>query len=162
MKGFTTDSITHTWPIVSLRLDGVIDNDKDFQKYTEEWSKYYLLSSEKNEKFRMIYDARNIKHVKPSYLYIQVKFLKEVKKLTELWMDKTAILISSWKMKQLLRFVLKFYKPSRPFKVFMEGEEVEMYEWIKSDDLGENIDMVYEITDDDINKYITDHNDILK
>jgi len=161
-KGFTTDSITHTWPIVTLRLDGRVNNTKDFQHYTEEWSNLYLLASQRGEKFRLIFDSRNVKKVDISYLYGQAKYLKEVKQLTEMWMDRTAILVSSWTIKKMIHFVFKFYKPVRPFKVFMESEEVEMYKWIESNDTGEEINNTdYEINNDDIEKYVTDENHIL-
>ena len=153
-KGFTTESMTHNWPMVVLKLDGRVNNNVDFQHYTEEWSKLYLEASERKERFKLIFDVRNVKKVDVSYLYGQAKYLLKVKQLTELWMDRTAVLVSSGRIKKMIHFVFKFYKPVRPFKVFLEHEEEDMYNWINSNDAGEEIDVIDEIPEEDMKKYV--------
>ena len=151
---FTTDSITHTWPIVTLRLDGKVDNKSDFNRYLEEWSEFYVMSSQRNEKFKLIYDARGIKSRPPlKYLYAQAEFLKTAKELTETWMDRTAIIVSSPIIKKMIHFVFNFYTPVRPFRVFLEHEEADMYQWINSQESGEEVTDTGPITEEELEQF---------
>lgn len=134
-KGFKTEFDDSNWPIVIIKLTGNVDNDSDFQKFTEVWSGLYLRSSQEKRPFKLIFDTRQLKQVKLSYLIAQAKFLDSVKVLTELWMDRCSILVKSWKIKRMIHFVFTFYKPVRPFKVFLKEDEAK--HWIASNLKGE-------------------------
>jgi hypothetical protein len=150
------------FPLAILRLDGPARRDVDFQKFTNEWSAIYIDSVERKQKFRLVIDARKLGKVDIKYLYGMAKFLMHAKKLTENWMDRTAIWVSSKRVKNLLHFVFKFYKPVRPFKIFGPDDEAGVFKWVLSNENGEEVKQVKTLSEHDIRDYVTDDNHMME
>lgn len=149
------------WPLVIIRVDGPARRDEDFRKLTEEWSEFYLISTERQERFRLVLDTRKLGRVDIKYLYGMAKFLMQAKQLTENWMEKTAIWVSSKRIKRLLHFVFKFYKAVRPFKVFNYDEEAAVFKWVLGNEHGEEVHHVETLTEEEIKEYVTDESHML-
>jgi len=127
------------WPLVILTLKGNIKNDKTFENLLESWTKMYVRSSETKQRFRLLIDARQTLNIDTSCGMVMGKFLKQVKSLTEQWMEKTAILVESKLINFILKIVLMFYQPVRPFKIF--GDDKEAGIWVLNDESGQEKDI---------------------
>lgn len=149
------------FPLAVLRLDGPCRRQVDFQAFTNHWSTLYLDSVEQKQKFRLVIDARKLGKVDIKYLYGMAKFLMHAKKLTETWMDRTAVWVSSSRVKKLLHFVFKFYKPVRPFKIFGPEDEAGVFNWVLSNEHGEEVKHVHTLSEQEIQSYVTDDNHMI-
>jgi len=149
------------FPLAVIRLDGPCRRQVDFQTFTNHWSSLYLDSVEQQQKFRLVIDARKLGKVDITYLYGMAKFLMHAKKLTETWMDRTAVWVSSKRIKKLLHFVFKFYKPVRPFKIFNFDEETAVFNWVTGNECGEEVKHVQTLSEDEIQDYVTDDNHMI-
>lgn len=129
----------HTnWPIVVLTADGSPKKESEIKSLLDGWSLIYQTSQQKREKFRFIIDVRQVTQIDIKYIMMIAKFLIKNKKLTETWMDRTAVLVSSNSIKLLIKFVFTFYKPVRPFKVFNHEEVRKSFDWVTSDCPGDS------------------------
>ena len=142
---------TEDWPIVVFKI---VSEPKDINEVNEilkQWTCVYAMSMEKNQKFRLIFDTTAIKSIKLELLKPIGQFLVKVKSMTEKWMDRTSILVSSDNVYRLIKFVFTFYKPVRPFKVFKSM--VKATEWIVSEDPGETLENeIFKKPDQNTNK----------
>lgn len=130
--------IDNTWPIVCIKIIGVPQNEEDIHKIINIWSQIYVRSMTCNEKFKLIFDAREASLKNIELLRTLAQFLIKVKLMTEKWMDRTSILVSEEKIRNLIKFVFLLYKPVRPFKVFTNPEK--SIEWLQSSEPGEDPD----------------------
>jgi hypothetical protein len=158
-----TECNKNSWPLAVMKITGKVNKDVEFQKFTNEWSMLYVDSSERNERFRLILDAREMGKVDMKYLYGMAKFLMHCKTLTETWMEKTAIWVGSKRIKKMIHWVFKIYKPVRPFKVFSTDDSSEtILNWVSGNIPGdENRLNNVNISDEDIKKYVTDDSNLM-
>lgn len=130
--------IDTTWPVVCIKIVGVPKDKEDIHKIINIWSQIYVRSMTCNEKFKLVFDAREASLNNVELLRVLAEFLIKVKLMTEQWMDRTSILVSEEKIRNLIKFVFLLYKPVRPFKVFTNAEK--SLEWVQSDEPGEDPD----------------------
>lgn len=128
--------LDEAWPLVVLKLKGEAKTEEDIHSVIKTWTHIYMESMSKNEKHRLIFDVRESKMVNVELIRIFSSFLERVKKLTENWMERTAILVSDDKIRLLIGLVFTVYKPIRPFKVFMEDSKA--IEWALGTTPGED------------------------
>ena len=124
--------ITERWPLVICTIIGKVNEEESFQNYLTSWSRLYLTASEGRGKFSLLFDIRELSGVDMKYLLGQAMFLKKTKKLTEKWLNKSAILVSKNSVRRILDFVFTIYRPVRPFKFFTDISKA--LEWISSDE----------------------------
>jgi len=126
------------WPLIVLSCAGSPKSESELMSMLEGWSNIYKLSEEKKTRFKFVIDVRDVSGIDIKYLIMISKFLNENKKLTERWMDRTAILVSSNNIKFFIKFVFKIYKPVRPFKVFGKNDTKECFDWVVSNNQGDD------------------------
>lgn len=136
---------TSKWPLVILTIEGAPKDDEEMKKFLEDWGRIYHLSMEKNERYKLLYDVRQAKAVEIRHLVQMGNWLSTMKSLTEKWMDRTAILVSSPTIKLLIQFVFKIYKAVRPFKVFNSPENT--IEWLMSEEEGDETNNKFSLND---------------
>lgn len=129
------------WPIVTLTAEGSPENDEQISRFFDGWTNLYSTSIETKTRFKFFIDIRELTSVDMKYLIMISKYLVKMKKVTESWMDRTGILVSSNIIKQLLDFVFTIYKPVRPFKIF--NDPVEGLTWVINSDTIDTIDEGY-------------------
>ena len=126
------------WPIIVLTIRGKPVNDEDFDNFLETWKLIYIESMTKGERYKLIFDTRLAQMVKLDYLSKLGTWLKDIKDLTERWMDKTAIIVSNQSIQLLIQFVFRIYKAVRPFKIFNGKEDLsKAILWLNNDDKGD-------------------------
>lgn len=128
------------WPLVILTADGKPNTEDEMNAMLDGWSELYTQSQKTNKNFRFLIDVRQVPGIDIKYLIIIGKFLKNNKILTERWMEKTGILVSSNTIRLLIKFVFTIYKPVRPFKVFNEPEEA--LQWVLNDEEGDSAESI--------------------
>lgn len=131
---------TKDWPLVILTAEGKPNNEDEMKNMLQGWSNIYIQSQKTNQKFRFLIDVRQISSIDIKYLIMIGKFLKNVKSLTEQWMEKTGILVSSNTIKLLIKFVFTIYKPVRPFKVFNEADM--SIQWVLNNEEGDSAESI--------------------
>ena len=131
--------IDESWPIVCIKLTGSPKTEEDIQKIIKIWTNIYIVSMSYDQKFKLIFDARDVHLNNMELLKPLAKFLINVKQLTEKWMDRTSIIVSSDKIRNLIKFVFMLYKPVRPFKVFTDDNK--SLKWLNSNEPGEDPEM---------------------
>lgn len=130
---------TH-WPVVVLTISGSPSSDEDMNLFLTEWQNLYIISMQKSQRYKLIFDARNAGVVTFNHLKMMGEWLSKIKHLTEMWMDRTAIIVSNPTIKLIIQFVFTFYKAVRPFKVFHESCLENAFIWVNSDDDGDKIE----------------------
>lgn len=135
MEFFCNDS---HFPLVIFKVIGEVKSSEDIHKITRRWTEIYTLSMIKKQSFRLIFDASQVKISEIKLLKPMAEFLIKVKNLTEMFMDRTAIIVSDDKIKTFIRFVFNFYKPVKPFKVFTDQEKAA--NWVASNEPGDDPD----------------------
>jgi hypothetical protein len=148
------------WPLVILTAEGSPRSEDEMNNMLEGWSNLYIKSMETNEKFRFIIDVRDIYSIDIKYLMIIAKYLVKVKNLTEKWMEKTGIIVSSNSIKLLIKFVFTIYKPVRPFKVFSEGEIEKSLNWVLGENAGDLEDEINSLKDKKLSKKLSKKSNI--
>ncbi len=119
------------WPITVITIQGGPKSDHDMQAFLTEWQNLYSTAMIKNQRYKLLFDARNAGTIDPKYLMALGNWLSRVKNLAESWMDRTAIIISNNIIRTLIKFVFNFYKAVRPFKVFSGDEIKDSVTWLK-------------------------------
>lgn len=129
---------TSKFPVIVLTIQGSPGSTEEMDAFLEAWQNIYVISMEQNKQYKLIFDTRKAGSVELKYLKQMGLWLGKVKCLTEKWMDRTAIIVSTPIIKLLIQFVFQIYKAVRPFKVF-SGEQVEeAFVWaISSEDEGD-------------------------
>ena len=67
------------FPIVKVEFDGIIENNKDFTDFINEWKRLY---DEKRD-FEFIFDTSSCGFVNPKYSFYMAFFIKKLKKKTQ-------------------------------------------------------------------------------
>ena len=129
---------TKNFPLVVLTMIGVPDSEKEMEDFFTEWRKIYTLAMEKNQRYKLLFDVRKSGTVKFVYMKMMADFLIQIRELTNKWMDRTGILVTSPTIQMLIKFVFNFYKAVRPFKVFTNVEEC--FKWVNSNEKGDEVD----------------------
>lgn len=113
------------WPLVVYTINGDVNSSvKDkFDQFLVSWTDMYVKSSETKQKFRLFLDVTHLGTVQPAFIMAIIQFLKKVKELTEMWMEKTVIFLEGGVIKTILDTVFVIYKPVRPFKVFTDKRQ---------------------------------------
>jgi hypothetical protein len=124
-----------SWPLVILKMVGRPTTEEDIYRVIKLWAGIYTESMIKNEKYRLVFDVRESGIDKIQLLTHFATFLVKSKCMTEQWMERTSILVSDPSVSLLIKFVLNFYTPVRPFKVFTDDKEC--IEWTTSELPGE-------------------------
>lgn len=104
-------------------------SSEDVEQFLKEWEKIYDKCKNDKCKYTLLFDTREVAPFDPSYLVQIGRWLKKVKILTEVWMDCTAIVVSTPMIKTFIDIVFEVYKPVRPFKVFSKTELKPALQW---------------------------------
>lgn len=124
-----------SWPIVSIKVEGIPKTDEDMIEITKVWTQIYMESMVKGEKFKLIFDILESGLDRIELLKHIATFLVNVKSLTEQWMDRTVILVKGTNIRTMLNFVFMLYKPVRPFKVYTDPKDALV--WLISENPGD-------------------------
>lgn len=128
---------TTRFPVVVLTINGGPQSDKDMNDFLNAWQSIYILSMQKLERYKLIFDVRQAGMLPLHYLKMMVVWLIKVKELTEKWMDRTAIIVKDEGIRILIQFAFTIYKAQRPFKVFKHVELNNAFNWVNSQDEGD-------------------------
>ena len=139
---------TDQWPVVICTIAGRVNNEEAFQSYLTNWSKLYLKASDKKTKFSLVFDIRKLDGVDMKYLLGQAMFLKKTKSLTELWLNRSSILVNKPSIRRILDFVFTIYRPIRPFKVFTDP--CKAFQWVQSSEEGDEVVSNDKLSQDEI------------
>ena len=107
------------FPVVRVKMKGVIRNDKDFTDFINEWLKLY----ERNEEFVFYFDTRDVGWVNAKYAYRMSKFISNLKRRnSKEYLQRSYIVYNSWYIKSLLNFIFFLQSPVAPVEMITEKE----------------------------------------
>jgi len=104
------------WPLVIIKF-GVCKEQKEFDAYLEKFTELYDLAQMKNEKFSLVFDARDAGIKNPTYLYQKAKYMKKMRSHSETFIYKTSVIITKWYVKGFLNIILSIQEPVTPYTV---------------------------------------------
>lgn len=149
------------WPVVVITIKGSPENDYDMKHFLESWQNLYVECMKKEEKYKLIFDARESGSIQIKYLQVLGEWLSRMKEMTENWMDRTAIIVSSPVIQVLVQVVFRIYNPVRPFKVFKNDNLEESMKWVSSEEIGDAYDSSLNLNDlNDMVKQISTNDSI--
>jgi uncharacterized membrane protein YwzB len=81
----------------------------------------------KQEKFLILYDARDIAWMSFHHIKMQAEFMKEKEPQTRLYMVRAAIVVNSFAARTILNTLFSIRKPAAPCQIFTDLEEAKEY-----------------------------------
>lgn len=111
------------FPYIKVKMNGIPENDTDFQRFLNQWLKLY----DEGKDFTFIFDTLNVglPHIKYSIKMSQ--FIKQLKKREYQYLQKSIILINSNKIKYMLDFIFLLQPPVAPVFIYNYDLQIESY-----------------------------------
>ena len=95
------------FPFVKVKFNKNVLNDEDFNEFLQSWLK--INKMQKNYMF--VFDTRNLGVTNPIYVYRLAKFIKELKKQTPKYLQKSIIIVNNKYLRYLLEFLFTIQDP---------------------------------------------------
>lgn len=108
---------TRLFPNVTVTLNEKINNDKEFQKFLDDWEELY----QRNENFIIHFDATQVGWVSMKYCFKMRTFIRKIKKEYPNILQKSYIKTNSKWVRFLLGTIFFLEKPVAPVHVYSEG-----------------------------------------
>ena len=110
---------TYKFPQVNIKLGKTIDNDDDYNNFTNEWEKLYILK----KNFLFIIDARMTGFVPFKYAYKMCDFITTLKSMKTQYLKYSIIIIHNKIVEYTLRFIFTLVGPVAPIYLVYSIED---------------------------------------
>ena len=101
-----------SFPIVNVVMDGIIENDEEFEDFLDKWRKLY----DKKMYFTFIFDTRKVGWVNPKYAYKMTNFISELKNRDKQYLKGSSIIVDSIWIKTLFMIIFSIQSPVCPIE----------------------------------------------
>tara|TARA_B100001769_G_C21941095_1_gene506975 strand:+ start:251 stop:667 length:417 start_codon:yes stop_codon:yes gene_type:complete len=122
---------TNNWPYVKIKFLNNSVTDKGFDKHITNFRNLYKKCEETNTKMIIIFDLREVPASSIKYVKQQVRFNKEIKPLSRIWI-KHSFFLTSTIGKGILDIVFSFEKPVSSYNIY--SNEKDLIDFIKEYD----------------------------
>lgn len=103
------------FPIIIVDLSGYINNDNEFQLFTQEWLTIY----NKKEEFEFIFDTKNLEGSQIKYTIYMALFIKKIKSLKYKYLRESKIYFYNKYIYKLAKLIFYFEKPIAPIELIL-------------------------------------------
>ena len=112
------------FPIIIVDLSGYINNDNEFQLFTQEWLSIY----NKKKEFKFIFDTKNLKGSQIRYTIYMALFIKKIKSLKYKYLRESKIYFYNKYIYKLAILIFYFEKPIAPIELILYNFNQEIIE----------------------------------
>ena len=98
---------TSSFPVVKVKMKGVVQNQEDFDKFLDGWRNLYS----RNERFRLEFDTSDVGNVSMKYAFQMRSFIDELKNNYPKLLERSIIRVKSRWVRFLLKIIFFFQKP---------------------------------------------------
>ena len=98
---------TTSFPLVRVKMTGVIQDQDDFNRFIEGWRNLYS----RNERFSLEFDTSEVGNVSMKYAFQMRSFIRELKSSHPRLLERSTISVSSRWVRFLLKIIFFFEKP---------------------------------------------------
>jgi hypothetical protein len=99
-----------TFPIVTVELNGQLNNDENYNHFIREWTELY----QQKDYFKFVFDTSNCGYVNLKYALKMPSYIKRLKELETQYLEKSIIIYDSIWIKMLLIMIFKLQSPVAP------------------------------------------------
>ena len=107
------------YPIVKVTLNNTIENDNDFNDFTNKWE---LLNNYKKN-YELIFDTKNCGYISIKYCIFMAFFIKKLKKQKIKYLQKSKIFVFNNYILNLLKFIFYFETPIAPVEIIYKNNK---------------------------------------
>ena len=128
------------FPIVNVYFSSTVENNEDFNNFTEEWYNLYR----RGEPFKFIFHTEGVRNVPIKYSFMMAKFIKRLKKEKIQYLENSIIFVSSKLVKSLLGIIFFFQSPVAPvYIVYSDITDKEKYiNDIRNNQIEKNVSII--------------------
>ena len=105
-------------PIIFVTFSENIYSETDFDQFLNEW----LILYHNRRDFSFIFDTRNMKNINIKYAIKMTLFIKNLRKETYHYLQKSLILVNDKNIKRLLDFVFTLQSPVAPVYIWQTDD----------------------------------------
>ena len=117
------------FPLVTVTMSGVIDNNSIFDTFTDNWLSCYTYE----KTFSFIFDMTNVGWVSIYYAYRMSAFIEKLRQLNFSTLRKSIIITDSIYLRSLLEITFFLQEPIAPvFIVYTKADAIKLYDDIES------------------------------
>ena len=98
------------FPIVIVKFNETIENNKDFDDFINSWKNLYLLK----QKFTFIFDTTEVGFPPIKYCFKMSKFIKELRDESVQYLEKSLIIVKNKNVMRLLNLIFYIQPPVAP------------------------------------------------
>ena len=98
---------TSNFPKVKVNMEGVINNQKEFDDFLQDWRGLYS----KGERFELEFDTSKVGNVSMKYAFQMRSFIRELKSNYPRLLERSHIKVNSRWVRFLLKIIFFFEKP---------------------------------------------------
>lgn len=113
--------ITH-FPLIKVEIISM-DSQKAVDSFIEKFDKVFELAITKQQKFGIIFDAKKIGNVSLANIKQISNFMTTREEKSKVYINRTAIVITSWLSRKLLGILFSLKKPVTECKIFKTTNE---------------------------------------
>ena len=100
------------FPIVNVKMDGVPENNEDFQNFLDTWNSYNSNNLNPNKTpYIFVFDTTEVGMVNMKYAIKMTSFIKELKRQENQYLKGSVIIVKNKYIKFLLKFIFFMQKP---------------------------------------------------
>jgi len=125
-------------PVIHIYLSNIIESDADFNNFISEW---YLIYA-KRQPFKYVFHAEKVGYVPIKYALQMAAFMKNLRQLSEQYLQKSIIIIDHNYAKYLLNLIFYLQPPVSDIYVTKDSSLIE--ELLENDYRMENDSHEYE------------------
>ena len=108
-------------PIIHITMNNTIENDADFDSFTNEWLNIYS----KQERFKLVFHTEKVGMINVKYALKMSLFMKHLRRQTEQYLDKSIIIVGDNRTKRLLNLIFFLQPPVADVYVTNNSELIE-------------------------------------
>lgn len=94
-------------PNIIVKFSENIENEEDFNMFLKNWMEFY----KNKENFNLVFDTTNVGLVDMNYVFKMKKFIKNLKRFENQYLQWSIIIVSNKFIKYLLNMVFMVQKP---------------------------------------------------
>ena len=96
--------IYKNFPYVLVKFNSTIENNDDYDNFTEEWLSVY----NRQENFEFIFDTRNVGWIPIKYAFKMTNFISRLKELKHQSLLRSIMIVNNSFVRGILRFIFTF------------------------------------------------------
>ena len=94
-------------PIIHIYMNNEIENDEDFDRFTNEW----ILIYSRRQPVNFVFHAEKVGLLPIKYAFKMSSFMKKLKKYSEQYLKKSVIVIDDYSARRLLNLIFFLQPP---------------------------------------------------